>query len=190
MLIKTIKKSILPFDNFVHKISGKLPIRMRMARPRRPLKQKVFQEKLRRIRSVFKKHKPPIIIEKHVGSGGFADVFLARSEYDSVRDFAIKVLHNELLEIRRGNGFSEADEEMRAKEVTKRFSNESYVQWALSKNLSDSVAESVVKVYDHGVFDSKNGFRFILMEQMGPTLRDYIHQYKGEQTTHHLLLQK
>lgn len=163
---------------------------MRMAKSRYPLSQEAFQEKVHRIRSTFKKHKPQIIIEKHVGSGGFADVFLARSDYDGVKDFAIKILRNELLEIRKGNGFKEEDEEMRAKDVTKRFSNESYVQWALSKSLSDSVADSVVKVYDHGVFDSENCFRFILMEQMGATLRDYIHQYKDEYNSQALLMQK
>lgn len=174
MLITSIKKSKNSFDNLVSRIGHKLPIRMQIDRSLKILDKKAFQAKIIRIRKTFKKHKPPIFVEDHIGSGGFADVFKATSNYDGITEFAIKILKNELLEIRKGSMFDPSDEEMRTKDLKKRFINESYVQWSLSKSLSDKTAESVVKVYDHGEFDSKNDFRFILMERMGSTLRDYI----------------
>jgi serine/threonine protein kinase len=63
---------------------------------------------------------------------------------------------------------------MRIKDVKKRYTNGSYVQWHLSQSLSPEVAHSVVQVYDHGEFDRKTGFRFILMERMGFTVRQFI----------------
>jgi hypothetical protein len=45
---------------------------------------------------------------------------------------------------------------MRIKDIKKRFTNESYVQWDLSQHLSDRVSQSVVKVYDHGEFDTRH----------------------------------
>lgn len=190
MLLKNIRKGKYSLDNIVAHIGNKLPIRMIMDRPRKPLDKKAFQEKAKRIRSTFKNHKPPIIVGEHIGMGGFADVFKATSDYDGFTDFAIKILKNEILAIRKGSKINPADEEMRAKDVKKRFRNESYVQWSLSKSLSDNVADSVVKVYDHGEFDSKNDFRFILMEQMGSTLRDYINNTINARNTEKLLKHK
>ncbi|MDG5816691.1 serine/threonine-protein kinase [Chitinispirillales bacterium ANBcel5] len=180
MFLKSIKESYQPIDYLVSKIGDAIPFKFRMEfeilpSDRRPLKK---QQKI--LRKVFKHHKPPIVIEEHIGTGGFADVYSATSEYNGVKDFAIKILREDLLRIRKGKQFKYDQEQMRVKEVKQRFKNESYVQWDLSKSVSENVANSVVPVYDHGEFDSNNQFRFILMERMGMTLRDYINESKEQ----------
>lgn len=131
-------------------------------------------ENMGEIRKTFLKHEPPIVIGDFIGSGGFSNVFRAKSNYNGMRDFAVKILRSGLMKPRKGGGFDAALEEMRIKDIKKRFTNESYVQWDLSQHLSDLVSQSVVKVYDHGEFDTKHRYRFILMEQMQSTLRDFI----------------
>jgi eukaryotic-like serine/threonine-protein kinase len=160
-------------DNLVSFIGDAIPIRFRVELVRDTNSSRREAE-FERIRDTFRKHTPPIAVGERIGSGGFADVFRARSYYNGATEFAIKVLRTDLLKARRGRDLSPETEEMRIKDVKKRFTNESYVQWHLSQNLSESIANSVVRVYDHGEFDRKNGYRFILMEQMGHTLRDFI----------------
>ena len=141
-----------------------------------------------RIRDTFVRHQPAIKVEEYIGTGGFADVFRAQSEYDGVKDFAIKILRRDLM--RRGAARDGNEEEMRIKDVKKRFSNEAYTQWHLSQSLSRRVAESVVRVYDHGEFDSREGFRFILMERMGSTLRDFVEDPTNYADDYDLLMYK
>jgi serine/threonine protein kinase len=160
-------------DSLVERI-GRIPFRLTMKAFSRPSDAKALQRHFDRIRATFKKHTPSIVIGDHIGSGGFADVFKAASFYDGVSDFAIKILRSDLLTVRRDPGADPVEEEMRVKEMKKRFTNESYVQWDLSKSLSDTVSRSVVKVFDFGEFDHRNNFRFILMEQMGATLRGFL----------------
>ena len=150
------------------------PLRLTMEAVSWPSAKKDTDEKIHEIRKTFLKHEPPIIIGDFIGSGGFANVFRAKSDYNGVHDFAIKILRSGLMKPRRGSGYEPAIEEMRIKDIKKRFTNESYVQWDLSQHLSDLVSQSVVKVYDHGEFDSMHRYRFILMEQMQSTLRDFI----------------
>jgi len=182
MVFTRIMEGYQSIDNLVSKIGDAIPIRMNVEFEFLPYERKTLMQKRRLLRSVFRRHKPPIVIGRHMGSGGFADVFTATSDYDGVTDFAIKILRKELLEIRKGPQFNREDEEMRVKEVKQRFKNESYVQWDLSKSVSESVANSVVPVYDHGEFDSNHEFRFILMERMDSTLRDYINDNLSVET--------
>jgi serine/threonine protein kinase len=164
-------------DLLVGKIGGTIsrnPFRITMQVFSRPADGRTLNRQFDRIRETFKKHKPAIIIGEHIGSGGFADVFKATSSYDDVTDFAIKILRSDLLTMRKGQDSDPQEEEMRVKDMKKRFTNESYVQWDLSKSLSDTVSRSVVKVFDFGEFDRKNNYRFILMEQMGKTLRHFL----------------
>jgi len=190
MVITKIREGYQSIDNFVSKLGDKIPTRLHFDLDFKRLTKKQFTEKVKTIKKVFKKHKPSIVIKDHIGSGGFADVFYAVSDYDGNHDFAIKILKNELLQIRRKKGFRIHEEEMRIKEVKQRFKNESYVQWDLSKSVSESVADSVVKVYDHGEFDSKNEFRFILMERMESTLRDFINNKDNFRNTQNQLRYK
>ena len=164
-------------DSLVERIS-RIPFRLTMKVFSRPSDAKVLQRHFDRIRAVFKKHTPSIVIGDHMGSGGFADVFKAVSSYDGLSDFAIKILRSDLLVVRRDPGSGPNEEEMRVKDMKKRFTNESYVQWDLSKSLSDTVSRSVVKVFDFGEFDHTNSFRFILMERMGSTLRGFLSDKK------------
>ncbi len=150
------------------------PFRLSIEAVSRPSAKKHAGEKLAEIKKTFIKHQPPIVIGDYIGSGGFSDVFSATSDYNGVRDFAIKILRGGLMVPRRGKSFTPANEEMRIKDIKKRFTNESYVQWDLSQHLSDLVSQSVVKVYDHGEFDTRHRYRFILMERMQSTLRDFI----------------
>jgi serine/threonine protein kinase len=140
----------------------------------RPLARQNAARILGDLRKTFVRHTPSIRIHDYIGSGGFSDVFSATSDYNGVNDFAIKVLRSGLMKPRRGKKFNPVKEEMRVKDIKKRFTNESYVQWSLSQNLSDRVSESVVKVFDHGEFDTRQQYRFILMERMQSTLRDFI----------------
>ena len=133
-----------------------------------------FTEDVRRIKQVFRRHHPPIVVGDYLGSGGFSDVFAASSDYDGYKDFVLKVLRTELLLPRKGGPHDPHAEEMRVKDIKKRFTTESYVQWSLCQHLSDRVSQTVVRVFDHGEFDSKYRFRFILMERMGSTLRDLL----------------
>jgi serine/threonine protein kinase len=176
-------------DSLVERI-GKIPYRLTMRVFSRPSDAASLNRYFDRIRATFKKHKPPIVIGEHIGSGGFADVFKAASSYDGVTDFAIKILRTDLLTVRKGNGSDPQEEEMRVKDMKKRFTNESYVQWDLSKSLSDTVSRSVVKVFDFGEFDNKNNFRFILMEQMGSTLRNFLNGRKNISDTRDMQLFK
>jgi eukaryotic-like serine/threonine-protein kinase len=137
------------------------------------------KEELAKIASTFRNHQPPILISDYIGSGGFANVYKADSNYNGISKFAIKVLRSDLLTPRKGPEFPAIKEEMRIKDIKKRFTNESYVQWDLSQSLSDRVSQSVVKVFDHGEFDARNRFRFILMERMGSTLRDFLNDEKN-----------
>jgi len=159
-------------DNFVQKIGDAIPFRMRVDPHATPVKKNT--DHFEQVRKSFVNHKPSIIVGRHLGTGGFADVFMAKSNYDGVTDFAIKILRPDLLVKRTGQGIDEYEEEMRIKDVKKRFKNESFVQWDLSQSVSQRVANSVVTVYDHGEFDTRHDFRFILMELMGSTLRHYI----------------
>lgn len=149
-----------------------------------------FKDWRRRLQEVFLTHTPPIYVEDYIGSGGFSRVFRASSDYEGITEFAIKILRPELVELRKKNTKGRSREEMRVKDVKKRFTNESYVQWALSQNLSDRVAESVVKVYDHGEFDSKEQFRFILMERMEATLRTFMKRPDFSENTPRMLMRK
>lgn len=150
------------------------PFRLSIEMVSRPLVKRNASLILGDIRKTFLKHTPPIRLHSYLGSGGFADVFSATSDYSGVRDFAIKILRSELMRPRTGRAYDRDREEMRVKDIKKRFTNESYVQWSLSQNLSDRVSESVVKVFDHGEFDTRRRYRFILMERMQSTLRDFI----------------
>ena len=174
-MLNAIKQGIDPLEKMVSRIGSELPP-LRLAIDfmgfNRP--QDRFAAYVEKVREVFRRHWPAIHVGELVGSGGFSDVFRATSDYDGVADFAIKILKPELLNVRKGRQYVPAEEEMRIKDVKKRFTNESYVQWSLSQSLSPSVAKSVVKVYDHGEFDSRSRFRFILMEWMRSTLRAYI----------------
>ena len=163
-------------DSFVEMLGNTMskPFRVSMQIFSRPSNSIVVSRHFDRIRATFTKHKPAIIIGEHIGSGGFADVFKATSQYDDVTDFAIKILRSDLLQVRRAQEYEPLEEEMRVKDTKKRFTNESYVQWDLSKSLSDAVSRSVVKVFDFGEFDNRNNYRFILMEQMGKTLRNFL----------------
>jgi serine/threonine protein kinase len=176
-MLTRIMEGYQSIDQIVSKIGDAIPIRLKMEFEFVPYEKKTLMAKRRILRSVFRRHKPPIFVGRHIGTGGFADVFAATSDYEGITDFAIKILRKELLEVRKGAQFSREDEEMRVKEVKQRFKNESYVQWDLSKSVSESVAGSVVKVFDHGEFDSSHEFRFILMERMDTTLRDYINMH-------------
>lgn len=140
-------------------------------------------EKLDTLRRTFRRHRPPIFIKEFVGSGGFSDVFTAVSDYYGDREFAIKILRPELLTPRKGPGIDSDREEMRIKDIKKRFTNESYVQWDLSQHLSDRVSQSIVRVYDHGEFDDRHGYRFILMERMESTLRSYMMEHVNDEPT-------
>jgi serine/threonine protein kinase len=180
-------------DLLVGKLGNKIsrnPFRITMQVFSRPTDGSVLHRQFDRIRETFKKHTPPIIIGDHIGSGGFADVFKATSSYDGETDFAIKVLRSDLLTVRRGNEGDPQEEEMRVKDMKKRFTNESYVQWDLSKSLSDMVSRSVVKVFDFGEFDSRHNFRFILMEQMGKTLRHFLNDKNNMAESWDMLLYK
>jgi serine/threonine protein kinase len=126
------------------------------------------------LRRIFRRHRPPIAVGDYIGSGGFSDVYKAESDYDGIEEFALKVLRMDLLKPRPGADRNK--EEMRIKDIKKRFTNESYVQWALSQHLSDRVSQSVVKVFDHGEFDRRRQCRFILMERMESTVRDYVNE--------------
>ncbi len=176
-------------DSLVERI-GRIPFRLTMQAFSRPSNGAALTRYFDRIRATFKKHTPSIVVGDHIGSGGFADVFKATSNYDGVTDFAIKILRSDLLTIGTGNGNDPAEEEMRVKEVKKRFTNESYVQWDLSKSLSDTVSRSVVRVFDFGEFDNRNNFRFILMEQMGATLRGFLNDRKRVADSRDMLLYK
>jgi serine/threonine protein kinase len=176
-------------DSLVERI-GKIPFRLTMQVFSRTPDPKALARYFDRIRDSFKKHTPAIVIGEHIGSGGFADVFKAVSSYDSVTDFAIKILRSDLLTIGTGKDNNPQEEEMRVKEMKKRFTNESYVQWDLSKSLSDTVSRSVVKVFDFGEFDHANNFRFILMEQMGSTLRNFLNEKKHMADSRDMLLYK
>ncbi|HEX7511681.1 MAG TPA: serine/threonine-protein kinase, partial [Chitinivibrionales bacterium] len=159
-------------DVLMSRVGEALPLRFHVEIPRKDAASRTAE--FARIRETFIHHVPAFEIGAHIGSGGFADVFLVTSNYDGVTDFAIKVLRKDLLNVRKRAGVSPDQEEMRIKDVKKRFTNESYVQWHLSRSLSQEVAQSVVQVYDHGEFDRKQGYRFILMEQMGHTVRQFI----------------
>jgi serine/threonine-protein kinase len=164
-------------DLLIGKLGSRIsrnPFRITMQVFSRPTDGKTLYRQFERIRETFKKHTPKIIIGDHIGSGGFADVFKATSSYDGVTDFAIKILRSDILTVRKSQDNNPQEEEMRVKDMKKRFTNESYVQWDLSKSLSDTVSRSVVKVFDFGEFDSRHNFRFILMEQMGKTLRHFL----------------
>ena len=121
-------------DSLVERI-GSIPFRLTMKVFSRPSDARTLARHFDRIRAIFRKHTPSILIGDHIGSGGFADVFKAESGYDGVSDFAIKVLRSDLLTVRLDPGVGRAEEEMRVKEMKKRFTNESYVQWDLSKSL-------------------------------------------------------
>jgi serine/threonine protein kinase len=157
---------------------GKIPLRFTIKAFSRPSLSKSVLKYFDRIRDTFKKHKPPIYIGEHLGSGGFSDVFTAISRYDDETDFAIKILRNDLLTIQKDPQIDIREEEMRVKETKRRFTTESYVQWDLCQNLSENISGSVVKVFDFGEFDSKNNFRFILLERMGSTLRHFLNDKK------------
>jgi serine/threonine protein kinase len=166
------------------------PLRVTMETFSRDTKVRALRRLFDCIRDTFKKHTPAIMVGEHIGSGGFADVFKATSSYDGVTDFAIKILRTDLLEIRKGSSYNTQEEEMRVKDVKRRFTNESYVQWDLCKSLSETVSRSVVRVFDFGEFDHKNDFRFILMEQMGSTLRDYLNDKRHMVDSWDVLLYK
>lgn len=190
-MIKTIiKNSYESLDQFVSILGNDLHVRLKMDYPRRLRNEHRTSRYFEKIRSAFTSHKPSIHIGNHIGTGGFADVFKAKSNYNGITDFAIKILRQEHLKIRSGPEIDRQEEMMRVKDIKKRFSNESYIQWHLSKSVSPKVSESVVKVYDHGEFDSKNGFRFILMEQMGSTLRNFIEDKRNFSSDYDLLVYK
>jgi len=159
-------------DVLMSRVGDAIPLRFHVEIPRKNAASR--EEEFAKIRETFARHVPSIEVGAHIGSGGFADVFLATSDYDGVTDFAIKVLRRDLLNVRKRTDVSTDQEEMRIKDIKKRFTNESYVQWHLSRSLSHDLAQSVVQVYDHGEFDRKTQHRFILMEQMGHTLRQFI----------------
>ncbi|KMQ52956.1 serine/threonine protein kinase [Chitinispirillum alkaliphilum] len=173
-LFRNSGKNRQSLDSIVSKIGYVIPKKLRVDSYILPNETGSIKRRHKILKKVFQQHKPPIFIGRHMGSGGFAEVYSATSDYDGVQDFAIKILREDLLQIRKGKQYNPTEEEMRVKEVKKRFKNESYVQWDLSKNVSDNIANSVVPVYDHGEFDSKHEFRFILMERMDMTLRNYI----------------
>lgn len=150
------------------------PFRLTIEAASRSSPERNAGEKIEEIKRTFLKHSPPIVINEYLGSGGFSDVFSATSDYSGVKEFAIKILRSKLMKPRIGKYFNPGREEMRVKDIKKRFTNESYVQWALSQNLSELVSQSVVKVYDHGEFDTRQRYRFILMERMQSTLREFI----------------
>ena len=176
MLIDRIREGYQSFDNLVNRLGSQLPLRFDLE-PQRA-RSKDWERRVQVMREVFARHTPAIHLGELLGSGGFSDVFEALSDYEGVTRFALKVLRRELLQIRRSE--PRGSEEMRIKEVKQRFKNESFVQWDLSQNLDPQIAASVVRVYDHGEFDSRYEYRFILMERMESTLRDYI----GDTTNH------
>lgn len=174
MITTAIQRSQRQLDGIVARIGRRFAVRQAVMRPTRHADEPRLSRVFDRIRRTFARHGPPILVGRHIGTGGFADVFFAESDYEGETRFAIKVLRSDLLRVRPAPGESRADEEMRIKEVKRRFSNEAYIQWHLSKSLSERVARSVVKVYDHGEFDTEEEFRFILMERMGSTLRHFL----------------
>ncbi|MFP4013207.1 MAG: serine/threonine protein kinase [Chitinispirillaceae bacterium] len=174
MVITKIREGYQSLDSLVTRIGDAIPFRFKIEFELLPDEGSTLLKRHKTLQKVFKRHKPPIKIEKHMGSGGFADVFAATSDYNGVTDFAIKILREDLLRIRKGPQYNPEEEEMRIKEVKQRFKNESYVQWDLSKSVSENVASSVVQVYDHGEFDCEHEYRFILMERMDMTLREYM----------------
>jgi serine/threonine protein kinase len=161
-------------DNLFSKIGDKIPLRFKMEGAAKASDTTGLEDYAREIRETFARHKPPVEIGGYIGTGGFAFVFKAKSEYGGETEFAIKILRPDLLQLGKGPGVDPDEEEMRIKDVKKRFRNESFIQWHLSKSPVESVSKSVVQVYDHGEFDSRHDFHFILMEQMGSTLRDYL----------------
>jgi len=188
MLSTSIKESYKKLDRFVQRVGLNLPFKMGVDTRSTLLQSAPPGGMVASIRRTFEHHNPPIYIGDHMGTGGFADVYHAVSNYDGVTDFAIKILKPELLQVKTTR--SDDAEEMRVKETIKRFTNESYVQWDLSKNLSDPVSRSVVHVYDHGVFDSRSRYHFILMERMGQTLRHVIETERDRTNSHEVLAWK
>jgi serine/threonine protein kinase len=57
-------------------------------------------------------------------------------------------------------------------------------------NVAENVSKSVVQVYDHGEFDAAHDFHFILMEQMGSTLRDFLKDPNNQKEEFSILLHK
>ncbi|MBD3345449.1 MAG: protein kinase [Chitinivibrionales bacterium] len=176
---ETLKSSYHSLDRIASSLGNKLNIRLMTSPDSSPPDQTRLNRYHEKVRTTFLNHTPPIEIGDYIGTGGFADVFKATSEYDGTGNFAIKILRPDLLKIHKGSGFNPAEEQMRLKDIKKRFSNESYIQWHLSKSLSKNVAESVVQVYDHGEFGYPDNYRFILMERMGMTLRDCINDKRN-----------
>jgi len=160
-------------------VPSTFPLKIKFDIFNRSMERARFRLSVEHIRTTFKKHRPPIIIGEHLGTGGFANVFLANSHYENETDFAIKILRQDLLQPRKGSRFSIDEEEMRIKDFKKRFRNESFIQWHLSKSVSEDVTKGIVHVYDHGEFDSHYDFKYILMERMGSTLRTLI-RYIGD----------
>ncbi len=174
-MIKTgIMKGYQSIDDIMSKIGQSLPINFDIVERR--ITKAGLQKYIEEARAAFVYHKPPIVFQDHIGTGGFAHVFTAWSSYEGVNDFAVKILRSDLLKPRKGPGHTLDIEQMRIKDFKKRFTNESYVQWHLSKNLSEPVAKGVVHVYDHGEFHTKYGYHFILMERMGDTLRSLLNE--------------
>ncbi|MBD3359023.1 MAG: protein kinase [Chitinivibrionales bacterium] len=172
MINTAIRKSQRQFDNIVAGLGRRFTMHESAVEMVRSPDRGRLLRVSDRIRRTFARHNPPIYVGRHVGTGGFADVFLAESSYEDETRFAVKVLRSDLLRLSPAE--DRREEEMRIKEVKRRFSNEAYIQWHLSKSLSERVARGVVKVYDHGEFDTEEEFRFILMERMGLTLRVFL----------------
>jgi serine/threonine protein kinase len=190
MIAATIHRSHQQLDTIVARLARRLTARQSVRRAARRHDESGPFRRFDRIRRTFAAHTPPILVGRHVGTGGFADVFLAESDYEGESDFALKVLRTDQLRIRSAPGVSRTEEEMRVKDVKRRFANEASIQWHLSKSLSPRVARCVVRVYDHGEFDSERTFRFILMERMGSTLRDFVADPANHGSTPELLLYK
>jgi serine/threonine protein kinase len=175
------------------KLRRVIPIRLTMESmpwSSKSSKGRKSEERMKLIRRTFRHHNPPIFVADYIGTGGFADVFKATSGYGDTTDFAIKILVDDLLKPRSGKEFDRQTEEMRIKDIKKRFTNESYVQWSLSQHMSERVSQSVVRVFDHGEFDTRTRFRFILMERMASTLRDFINDRANFNTSPNMLAYK